>query len=106
MGDSARMDRAARFQQEFHEELQDHTLSDNPKILLKSQAFNQDIDGYLRLYVGLEVDGRHMEMMNDDVVFFDPEEPEEDMVCRVEELFELREDTARRRLKKAGLISG
>lgn len=106
MGDMARMDRAARFRAEFHEELQDHVITDNPKILLKSQAFSQDIDGYLRLYVGLEVNGIRMEMMCDDNVFFDPDEPEEDLIERMTELYEMSEDTARRRLKKAGLIDG
>lgn len=100
MGDGASLSRVERFMKEFGEELKAHLLKDNPKILLMNQGFNADINNYLRLYVELDINGEGYELCADDVVFFDPEEPFEDMVERMGELYGMTEEEATERLRK------
>lgn len=103
MGSVSRHNRCERFIAEFGNEAAGLGMYvDLPSF--RCQNFGvRDSDECVYLFVGLEWQGADFELM-EDTIYFDPEEPDEDMMARVAELLHLEEDEAERRLKVAGLM--
>lgn len=104
MGSAARANRCDRFIQEFNADAclrDDH--GDLPGFHSQHLAM-RDSDEMVYLYVMLRWREREYELMMD-YIFFDPEEPEPDMVKRVCEQLGIEADEAEERLRKADLIT-
>ncbi len=103
MGQMAQMDRCRRFIEEFNEDavrLHGHKPDEYPQGLGHHESWGQ-----VFLYGSMnDGEGGQREFLFECPLFFDSEEPTEDRVERVMDLFDLTEAEARKRLKKAGLL--
>lgn len=105
MGSMTRMGRCARFIGEFSKDAV--RIHGKPFKKALSPMGLGEHEGFETVFLfGVVLDSRReqVEVMLPSPLFFDPEEPESDLIERVQELFDLSKAVAKKRLKKAELI--
>jgi len=97
-----RMNRCDRFKKEFNRIACSQYGLDNPKLISQSLGM-LDMQELVYMFYLLDQKAGEVEVMLP-LIFFDPEEPDEDVITRVMDLFKFSKKEAVRRLKKAELI--
>ncbi len=108
MGSIARLNRCERYIEEFNEDARrDYGPREEHKHFFKRYSLGMGDDELVHMYYSTdpnEEEPQEFMALEPPHIFFDPEEPYEDCISRVEEIYQLTREEAVARLRKAELI--